>query len=226
MEAGFGRLNISTYLSVRTFLTISMSATDSLFQTLLKDEVSAYGQLKKFPAGSVILQEDSYIKSIPLVLNGSLKVMRTDQDGHEILLYYITPGESCIMSFLGGLHNETSKMKVVVEEDAEILFIPVAKASEWVKKFPEWSDFIFKLYHKRFEELLSAVNAIAFQKLDMRLLQLLRQKSELYQTKDIKITHQQLADELGTAREAVSRVMKQMENEGLVVLSRNKITLL
>lgn len=203
-----------------------MSATDSLFQTLLKDEVSAYGQLKKFPAGSVILQEDSYIKSIPLVLNGSLKVMRTDQEGHEILLYYITSGESCIMSFLGGIHNETSKIKVLVEEDAEILFIPVEKASEWVKKFPEWSDFIFKLYHKRFEELLTAVNAIAFQKLDMRLLQLLKQKAELYQSKEIKITHQQLADELGTAREAVSRVIKQMENEGLVVLSRNKITLL
>ncbi len=203
-----------------------MSATDSLFQTLLKDEVSAYGQLKKFPAGSVILQEDSYIKAIPLVLNGSLKVMRTDQDGHEILLYYITPGESCIMSFLGGIHNETSKIKAVVEEDAEILFIPVEKASEWVKKFPEWSDFIFKLYHKRFEELLTAVNAIAFQKLDERLLQLLKQKSDLYQSKEIKITHQQLADELGTAREAVSRVMKQMENEGLVSMSRNKVTLL
>ena len=203
-----------------------MSATDSLFQTLLKDEVSAYGQLKKFTAGSVIQQEDSYIKSIPLVLNGSLKVMRTDKDGHEILLYYITPGESCIMSFLGGIHNETSKVKAVVEEDAEILFIPVEKASEWVKKFPEWADFIFKLYHKRFEELLTAVNAIAFQKLDMRLLQLLKQKAELYQTKELKITHQQLADELGTAREAVSRVMKQMENEGLVILSRNKVTLL
>lgn len=203
-----------------------MSATDSLFQTLLKDEVTTYGQLKKFPAGSVILQEDSYIKAIPLVLNGSLKVMRTDQDGHEILLYYITPGESCIMSFLGGIHNETSKIKAVVEEDAEILFIPVDKASEWVKKFPEWSDFIFKLYHKRFEELLTAVNAIAFQKLDERLLQLLKQKSDLYQTREIKITHQQLADELGTAREAVSRVMKQMENEGLVTLSRNKIILL
>ncbi len=203
-----------------------MSATDSLFQTLLKDEVAAYGQLKKFPAGSVILQEDSYIKAIPLVLNGSLKVMRTDQDGHEILLYYITPGESCIMSFLGGIHNETSKIKAVVEEDAEILFIPVEKASEWVKKFPEWSDFIFKLYHKRFEELLTAVNAIAFQKLDERLLQLLKQKSDLYQSREIKITHQQLADELGTAREAVSRVMKQMENEGLVSMSRNKVTLL
>ncbi len=203
-----------------------MSATDSLFQTLLKDEVTAYGQLKKFPAGSVILQEDSYIKAIPLVLNGSLKVMRTDPDGHEILLYYIIPGESCIMSFLGGIHNETSKIKAVVEEDAEILFIPVEKASEWVKKFPEWADFIFKLYHKRFEELLTAVNAIAFQKLDERLLQLLKQKAELYQTKELKITHQQLADELGTAREAVSRVMKQMENEGLVSLARNKVTLL
>ncbi len=203
-----------------------MSATDSLFQSLLKDEVSAYGQLKKFPAGSVIQQEDSYIKAIPLVLNGSLKVMRTDTDGHEILLYYIIPGESCIMSFLGGIHNETSKIKAIVEEDAEILFIPVEKASEWVKKFPEWSDFIFRLYHKRFEELLTAVNAIAFHKLDTRLLQLLKQKAELYQSKEIKITHQQLADELGTAREAVSRVMKQMENEGLVQLSRNKITLL
>ena len=203
-----------------------MSSSNSMFHSLLKNEVSTYGQLKKFPSGSVIQQEDSYIKAIPLVLTGSLKVMRTDTDGHEILLYYITPGESCIMSFLGGLHNETSKVKAIVEEDAEILFIPVEKASEWVKKFPEWSDFIFKLYHKRFEELLTAVNAIAFQKLDTRLLQLIKQKVELYQSKEIKITHQQLAEELGTAREAVSRVIKQMENEGLVTLSRNKITLM
>jgi CRP/FNR family transcriptional regulator len=203
-----------------------MSTSDSIFHSLLKDEVSTYGQLKKFPAGSVIQQEDSYIKAIPLVLTGSLRVMRTDQDGHEILLYYITPGESCIMSFLGGIHNETSKVKAIVEEDADILFIPVEKANEWVKKFPEWSDFIFKLYHKRFEELLTAVNAIAFQKLDTRLLQLIKQKVALYQSNEIKITHQQLAEELGTAREAVSRVIKQMENEGLVTLSRNKITLM
>lgn len=197
-----------------------------MFQSLLKEEVSQFGQLKKFSTGSVILQEDSYIKAIPLVLKGSLKVMRTDPQGHEILLYYITAGESCIMSFLGGIHNETSKIKAIVEEEAEILFIPVDKASEWVKKFPEWSDFIFRLYHKRFEELLTAVNAIAFQKLDSRLLQLLKQKSDLYKSKELSITHQQLADELGTAREAVSRVIKQMENEGLVKLARNKITIL
>ncbi|MCE2893846.1 MAG: Crp/Fnr family transcriptional regulator [Flammeovirgaceae bacterium] len=200
--------------------------SSSPFHTLLKDEVASFSELRKFKADSVILQEDSYIKSIPLVVSGSLKVVRTDANGHEILLYYITAGESCIMSFLGGIHDETSKIKAIVEEDAEILLIPVDKASEWVKKFPEWSDFIFKLYHKRFEELLSVVNAIAFQKLDVRLLHLLKQKSELANSKEIKVTHQQLAEELGTAREVVSRVAKQMENEGLIHLSRNKITLM
>ncbi len=197
----------------------------SLFHTLLKDEVASFTELQKFKADTVILQEDSYIKSIPLVVSGSLKVVRTDTNGHEILLYYITAGESCIMSFLGGIHDETSKIKAIVEEDAEILLIPVDKASEWIKKFPEWSDFIFKLYHKRFEELLSVVNAIAFQKLDVRLLHLLRQKAELIHSKEIKVTHQQLAEELGTAREVVSRVAKQMENDGLIELSRNKVTL-
>ncbi|MCA4894847.1 MAG: Crp/Fnr family transcriptional regulator [Cytophagales bacterium] len=200
--------------------------SSSPFHTLLKDEVASFSELRKFKADSVILQEDTYIKSIPLVVSGSLKVVRTDANGHEILLYYITAGESCIMSFLGGIHDETSKIKAIVEEDAEILLIPVDKASEWVKKFPEWSDFIFKLYHKRFEELLSVVNAIAFQKLDVRLLHLLKQKSELANSKEIKVTHQQLAEELGTAREVVSRVAKQMENEGLIHLSRNKITLM
>ena len=200
--------------------------SSSPFHTLLKDEVASFSELRKFKADSVILQEDSYIKSIPLVVSGSLKVVRTDANGHEILLYYITAGESCIMSFLGGIHDETSKIKAIVEEDAEILLIPVDKASEWVKKFPEWSDFIFKLYHKRFEELLSVVNAIAFQKLDVRLLHLIKQKSELANSKEIKVTHQQLAEELGTAREVVSRVAKQMENEGLIHLSRNKITLM
>jgi CRP/FNR family transcriptional regulator, anaerobic regulatory protein len=200
--------------------------SSSPFHTLLKDEVASFSELRKFKADSVILHEDSYIKSIPLVVSGSLKVVRTDANRHEILLYYITAGESCIMSFLGGIHDETSKIKAIVEEDAEILLIPVDKASEWVKKFPEWSDFIFKLYHKRFEELLSVVNAIAFQKLDVRLLHLLKQKAELIHSKEIKVTHQQLAEELGTAREVVSRVAKQMENEGLIHLSRNKITLM
>ncbi len=200
--------------------------SDKIFQTLLSKEVDIYGQAKSFPAETVILNEDSYIKFIPIVLEGSLKVLRTEEDGREILLYYIKPGESCIMSFLGGLHNETSKIRAVVEEEAKILLIPVEKANEWVKEFPEWTDFIFKLYHKRFEELLQVVNAIAFQKLDSRLLHLLNQKAELFKSKELSVTHQQLADELGSTREVVSRVIKQMENEGLVRLGRNKISLM
>ena len=190
--------------------------TPDLFHSALSQAVESFGQVKKIEAGASILNENSYIQVIPIVLKGSLRVMRTDEDGKEILLYYIKKGESCIMSFLGGIHHETSKVAAVAEEDSEILLIPVSKAGEWVKEFPEWTDFIFKLYHKRFEELLAVVNAIAFQKLDNRILQLLKQKSVLYNTKEIKITHQQLADELGSTREAISRIAKQMENDGLV----------
>ena len=187
--------------------------------------MSRFGQVKTFPAGSVILSEASYIQAIPIVLKGSLRVMRMDEDGREILLYYIQPGESCIMSFLGGLHQETSKVRAIVEEDAEILFVPVEKTSAWLKEFPEWTDYIFKLYHKRFEELLEVVNGIVFKRLDERILQLLRQKSEVLKSREIKITHQQLAQEVGSTREVVSRIVKTMEQNGLLQLSRNKITL-
>ena len=203
-----------------------MAAEKNLFHTLLNEEVYQTGQIKSFPSGTVIVNMNSYIRSIPIVLSGSIKVIKIDEEGKEILLYYIKPGESCIMSFLAGIHHDTSKIKAIVEEDAELLLIPVDKASDWIKKFPEWTDFIFNLYQRRFEELLEVVNAVAFQKIDIRLLQLLKQKSSLFQTKEISVTHQQLADELGITREAVSRVLKQMENDKLVILSRNKISLL
>ncbi|MBI3233917.1 MAG: Crp/Fnr family transcriptional regulator [Bacteroidetes bacterium] len=203
-----------------------MAIPEHLFQSLLNNEVYKSGQILFFPADTVILNINAYISSIPIVLSGSIRVIRTDDEGNEILLYYIKPGESCIMSFLAGIHNDTSKIKAIVEEDVELLLIPVRKASEWIKEFPEWTDFIFSLYQKRFEELLEVVNALAFQKLDARLLHLLSQKSTLFQSKEIAITHLQLAEELGVSREAVSRVLKQMENEKLIILSRNKITLL
>ncbi len=203
-----------------------MSNGDTLFQSLLNKQVTLFGQVKSFPADTTILVEDGYIRSIPIVLKGSMKVLRTDENGREMLLYYIRPGESCIMSFLGGIHNDTSKVKAVVEEDSEILLIPVEKANAWIKEFPEWSDYIFRLYHTRFEELLSVVNALAFQSLDTRIMHLLNQKASLFHSKEIIVTHQQLADELGIVREAVSRVLKQMEYSGLVSLSRNKITVL
>lgn len=130
------------------------------------------------------------------------------------------------MSFLGGLHNDTSKVRAEVEEDAEILFLPVDKVSLFIKEYPQWLDYIFRLYHKRFEELPEVVNAIAFKKVDERLLDLLKKKSSLAVSKTIQTTHEQLANELGTARAVVSRLLKQLEENGTVKLGRNKITLM
>ena len=197
-----------------------------IFQAALVQEIEDSGNLKHFVAGETIVNMDSYIKNIPVVLSGSIKVIRTEEDGREILLYYLTPGESCIVSILSGMKNETSKIKAIVEEDADIMLIPADKAKEWVKKYPDWTEFIFDLYQKRFEELLDVVNSVAFQKIDTRLLHLIKQKTQLYHSKEISVTHQQLADELGITREATSRVLKQMEKEHLVILSRNKIELL
>lgn len=185
-----------------------------------------FGIQKNYAAGSIILNENAHIRSIPIVTKGVMKVIRMEDDGREILLYYIKAGESCIMSFLGGLHNETSKVKAEVEEDAEILFLPMEKVSLFIKDYPQWLDYIFRLYHKRFEELLEIVNAIAFKKVDERLLNLLHKKVEMTHSKTLAITHEQLANELGTARVVVSRLLKQLEETGQLQLGRNKIQLL
>lgn len=192
----------------------------------LVEKLYQYGVTKTYQEGDIILDENSSIRSIPIVMKGMMKVIRTEEDGREILLYYIKAGESCIMSFLGGMHNEKSIVKAEVEEDTEILFLPVDKVSLFIKEYPEWLDYIFRLYHKRFEELLDIINAIAFKKVDERLLNLLHKKSEILNSKTIVITHEQLANELGTARVVVSRLLKQLEDSEKLQLGRNKITIL
>lgn len=191
----------------------------------IKEKLADVGFVKTFAEDDVILNENAYIKAIPIVTKGSIRVMRTDDEGREILLYYIKAGESCIMSFLGGLHHDTSKVKAIAEEETEILFIPIDKVSMLIKEFPEWLDYIFRLYHKRFEELLDVVNAVAFKKLDERLLNFIKKKCDLTKSHTLYVTHEQLANELGTARVVVSRLLKQMEAENLVILGRNKISL-
>lgn len=193
---------------------------------LLMEKMKEFGITKNFKSGDILLDENSYIRSIPIVTKGVVKVVRTEEDGREILLYYIRPGESCIMSFLGGLHNESSKVRAEVEEEAEVLLVPIEKLPYFMKEYPQWLDYIFRLYHKRFEELLEVVNAIAFKKMDERLLDSLEKKAEVLHSKTIQITHEQLANELGTARVVVSRLLKRLEEEGQVELGRNKIVLL
>lgn len=183
------------------------------------------GITKHYQQGDIILEENASIRAIPIVMKGMMKVIRTEEDGREILLYYIKAGESCIMSFLGGMHNEKSILKAEIEEESEILFLPVEKAVIFMNEYPEWVDYIFRLYHRRFEELLDIINAIAFKKVDERLLLLLQKKSEISQSKTVVTTHEQLANELGTARVVVSRLLKQLEDAGKLTLGRNKIIL-
>lgn len=138
---------------------IEFKSSPALVEAMYK-----YGTTKRYKTGEIIFNEKSCIRSIPIITKGILKVIRTEEDGREILLYYIKAGESCIMSFMGGLLNETSKVKAEVEEDAEILFLPIEKAALFNKEYPEWLTYIFRLYHKRFEELLDMVNSTAFKK--------------------------------------------------------------
>lgn len=201
-------------------LSSEFSSSQELIDKLYQNSIR-----KTYQEGDVILDENASIRSIPIVMKGLLKVTRTEEDGREILLYYIKAGESCIMSFLGGMHNEKSIVRAEVEEDAEILFLPVDKVSLFIKEYPEWLDYIFRLYHKRFEELLDIINAIAFKKVDERLLNLLTKKSENLNSTTITVTHEQLANELGTARVVVSRLLKQLEDAGKLKLGRNKIIL-
>lgn len=195
-------------------------------QKELDEELESIAETRTLFAGQELLRENSYVRAIPLLKSGLLGVYRTDQEGKEILLYYIRPDESCIMSFLSGIHQDTSKVKAIAEEDSELILIPVSKVSEWVKKYPEWTDYIFKLYHRRFEELLNVVNSIAFQRMDERLLDHLLKKARMLSSNELNVTHQQLADELGSSREVISRLLKQLERSGKVALSRNKISLL
>jgi CRP/FNR family transcriptional regulator, anaerobic regulatory protein len=192
----------------------------------IREKLIDFGVSKIFQEGEVLLNENVYIKGVPLVMSGSIKVVRTDDIEREILLYNIRAGESCIMSFLGGLHNEKSKIKAIAEEESEILFIPTDKVIVLIKEYPEWLNYIFRLYHKRFEELLEVVNAIAFKKLDERLLNLIKKKCEANQSRTLHETHEELANELGTSRVVVSRLLKQLEEQGVLKLGRNKITLL
>lgn len=204
------------------------SSLNSEFQTSPELLAKLYENsvIKKYEIGDVIIDENSHIRSIPIVAKGSMKVIRTEEDGREILLYYIKAGESCIMSFLGGMHNETSKVKAEIEEDAEILFLPIDKVNLFIVDHPEWLDYIFRLYHKRFEELLNIINEIAFKKVDERLVNLIQKKVKLTNSTTIFVTHEQLANDLGTARVMVSRLLKQLEDQSIVKLGRNKLTLL
>ena len=189
----------------------------------LVDEIKSFSIEKNLPEKTEILREGQYVKFVPVVLEGLIKVFARHED-KDLLLYYIKPNESCIMSFAAGLADEPSKVYAVSEEDTKALLLPVDKVPDWIKQYPDINLLFFQQYNLRYSELLSTINHLLFDKMDKRLHDYLREKVNLTNKNPLKISHRQIASELGTAREVVSRVMKKLEAEGKVKQQGNSIS--
>ena|SRR5690242_13898673 len=175
---------------------------------------------------TIILKEGQIIKIIPIIISGSVKVSREDEEGRELLLYYINPNEACAMTFACCMGQRRSKIKAVAEDDVEMLAVPVGLMDKWLSKYPSWRSFVMKTVRERFNELISAIDQIAFQKLDNRLVHYLREKSKTTRSPLINLSHEQIANELATSRVVISRLLKKMENDKKLLLYRNQIKLL
>jgi CRP/FNR family transcriptional regulator len=180
-------------------------------------------EILEFNAGTVILKEHQFIKVIPLVLEGSVKLRKQDPTGREIVFYHIEPGESCILSITSSLNEKESQAEAIIEKKTRILVIEASKIRSWMERFPTWRRFVFKLYYDRMAELMGLLDLVIFKSVDTRLIKYLKEKAV---QNEVEVTHQQLAGQLGTAREVISRLLKQMEKEQLISLERGKIKIL
>lgn len=189
------------------------------------EEIFSNSQLVEIPDEQEILREGEYVAVIPLVLKGLIKVY-TSHDERELLLYYIKPDESCIMSFAASLQNEPSKIFAITEEPTTALLLPSDKVRLWVKKYHALNRLFYLQYNVRYTELLETINGVLFERMDSRIYNYLSEKKTLLNKDSIKISHRQIANDLGTAREVVSRIMKKLEHEGKVVQESNLIKIL
>ncbi|GGE29679.1 Crp/Fnr family transcriptional regulator [Psychroflexus planctonicus] len=194
-----------------------------LFEKELITEIIEVGTLKDVPKGSEMMQIGQYIKSMPLLLDGAVKIMREDEDGFELLLYYIEKGETCSMTLNCCLNQKRSEIKAVAEKDTELVMIPIQKMEEWMAKYRSWRNFVLDSYNERMNELLDVIDVIAFKKMDERLLDYLKNKLKFTEDKIIKSTHQDIAYDLHTSRVVISRLLKTLEKKGNIILHRNSV---
>lgn len=191
----------------------------------LVTEIMDHSAVKIIPKGTEILREEQYVKVLPIVVSGLVKVFKRF-DERELLLYYIQPSQSCVMSFSSCIMNQPSKAFAETEEESELLLVPVENVPKWINKYPAFNNLFYEQYDLRYTELLDTIQHILINKMDKRLYDYLLQKSELMNQDEIKISHGQIANELGTVREVISRVMKKLEFEGKVVQLSNGIKIL
>jgi len=199
---------------------------NSTFEPALVKEMYQFGEVKYYKEGDIIMDYGKYIRIMPLIIKGTIKVLRMDENGKEILLYYLSNNESCSMAYSCCVEAKKSEVKAIAEDDVELIAIPHIKLDEWLCKNTSWKNYIMHSFNERFLELLKSIESIAFHKLDERLIAYLKEKQRLSGSSVIKASHYQIADELATSRVVVSRLLKQLENEGKILLYRNEIKLM
>ena len=198
----------------------------SFFEAALISEIKAVGTLKNVVAGTQLMHIGQYIKSMPLVLSGTLKIMREDQEGDSLLLYYLEQGETCAMTLSCCLGDQKSEIIAIAESDAELIMIPIEKMEAWTAQYKSWRNFVFTSYNHRIKDLLETVDSIAFLKMDERLIKYLEEKSRISEDGIIHKTHQEIAYELHTSRVVISRLLKTLERKGKIQIERNRVKII
>jgi CRP/FNR family transcriptional regulator len=194
-----------------------------LFEQELLDEIEAAGKCKLIKQGERLLDIGQEITVMPLIFSGAIKILREDDEGDELLLYFIEKGDTCAMTFSCCLGNGKSEIRAIAESDTELLMIPIEKMDEWMVKYQSWREFILDSYHTRMSELLETIDTLAFMKMDERIMKYLKDRAMVTNDDIIYSTHQDVANDLHTSRVVVSRLLKSLEKEGKIELSRNHI---
>jgi CRP/FNR family transcriptional regulator len=197
------------------------SFSNELIQDIKTNEI-----VKSIPADEVIMRTGQYIKNTVLLVKGTIKIYREDSDGGEFFMYYLQPGQACALSMVCAIKNEKSQIMAKVVEDAEIIMLPLSMMDKWMMQHRSWYEFVIGSYRNRFEEVLEVVDSIAFRAMDERLEFYLKRQVEACGCKELKLSHQEIGSDLNTSREVISRLLKKMEQRGLVVLNRNQIQIL
>ena len=192
----------------------------------LLEEIATTGTLKDVPAGTLLMDFGQYVKSMPLLLEGAIKIFREDAEGDELLLYFLERGDTCAMTMSCCMGQTKSEIRAVAETNTRLIMIPVQYMETWMGKYKSWRNFVMNSYHDRLMEMLDAIDTIAFLNLDDRLIKYLNHKAAVTGQRDIHNTHKEIAHELHTSRVVISRILKKLETRGLISLHRNHITLL
>lgn len=193
------------------------------FEKDLQNEILEKGIYKIFQPNETLVREGQFISSFPLVLKGIIRITRNNEEGNELLLYYLQENEVCAMSLTCCMANKKSNINAVTEEETEVIMLPVALLDNWMCKYPSWKQFVMQTFQNRFRELIDTVDTLAFLKLDERLVKFFTDRHQKSGATTYTGTHQQLALQLNTSREVISRMLKKLEHEGKIEISRNFI---